>query len=90
MADGNLEQRVAALEEQVRQLTGKVAEVREDAAAARVLAKGADRDVAEFRTVQRGHTELLNAMREDLTEFRGEVQAGFAAQAQGMERIVRC
>lgn len=89
MVEANLEQRVAALEEQVRVLTGKIAEVREDAAAARVLAKGADRDVAEFRTVQRSHTDLLNAMREDLTDFRGEVRAGFAAQTQGMERIVQ-
>ncbi|WP_344429170.1 hypothetical protein [Amycolatopsis minnesotensis] len=46
MVKANFEQRVAALEERVWLLTGKVAEVRED-----------------------------------LSGFRGEVQAGFAAQA---------
>jgi hypothetical protein len=52
-----LAQRVAALEVEVGVL-------RQEAAAARALAAGADRDVADYRAELRGHTRTLNALRE--------------------------
>ena len=45
MEPGNLESRVTALEHQVRDLSGRVQASEQDAAAARVLAGAADRDV---------------------------------------------
>jgi hypothetical protein len=53
----DLEARVTALEE-------KMSQARHDAAAARILANGADRDVSELRQDLRGHTKVLNALRE--------------------------
>jgi hypothetical protein len=44
--------------------------VREDAAAARVLAGGADRDVAAVTSKLDAHTKVLNALRESQLEFR--------------------
>ncbi|OJF15472.1 hypothetical protein [Couchioplanes caeruleus] len=52
-----LARRVAALEEEVGVL-------RQEAAAARALAAGADRDVADYRAELRGHTRVLSALRE--------------------------
>ncbi len=49
MTSEDLEARVSALEEQVRELAGRVRTVEQDAAA-RVLAGGADRDVTEIRS----------------------------------------
>jgi chromosome segregation ATPase len=57
----DLEARVAALEEELRR-------VRRDAADARVLAGGVDRDVAAFMAKLDAHTELLNALRETQLE----------------------
>ena len=47
MGSENLEPRVSALENQVRDLTGRVRGSEHDAAAARVLAGAADRDVSD-------------------------------------------
>jgi hypothetical protein len=53
---------------------GRLDRVEQDAAAARVLAGGADRDVADIRVELREFREhnnrVLNAMREDLTDIR--------------------
>jgi chromosome segregation ATPase len=73
----DLEARVAALETRVSELGERVRRSEQDAAAARVLAGGADRDVADIRTEIRefrGHnTTVLNAMREDLTDVRQDL-----------------
>lgn len=72
-----LERRVAALETTVRELAERVRRSEQDAAAARVLAGGADRDVAEIRAEIRDfreqNTRVLNAMREDLTDLRSDL-----------------
>ena len=71
----------------------------QDAAAARVLAGGADRDVTEMTAEIRGFreqsTRVLNAMREDLTDLRSRVDDGFTelrgrldAAAAGQQQIV--
>ncbi|MGQ0841702.1 permease [Actinokineospora sp.] len=95
----NLEARVTALETQVRTLVDRVSHSARDAAAARVLAGGADRDVSEIRTEIREfreqNTRVLNAMREDLTDLRSHVDTGFTemrgkfdAAATGHQQVV--
>jgi hypothetical protein len=77
----DLEARVAALETKVRELDEQARHTRQDAAAARVLAGGADRDVneirAEIRDFRQATTSSFNAMREDLTDLRQHVDNGF-------------
>lgn len=97
----DLEARVAALEAQVQELqelAGRVRASEQDAAAARVLAGGADRDVAqirdEIRDFRRATTGSFNAMREDLGDLRTKVDNGFTemrgkfdAAAAGQQQI---
>jgi hypothetical protein len=75
-----IEARLAAVEEQLQI-------VRQDAAAARVLAGAADRDVSEFRQTLNGHTRTLNALRETQVEHQQETRDGFAKVNEGMNRI---
>ncbi len=74
MESGDLEPRVEALESQVRDLTARVQMSQQDAAAARVLAGAADRDVREFRAEIRDFrnatTASFNAMRQDFVDLR--------------------
>jgi hypothetical protein len=87
MAGDDLEERVSALDDQVR-----------DAAAARALAGAADRDVTEFhmelRDFRQATTASFNAMREDFGDLREHVDRGFTevrgeldAAAGGQQRI---
>lgn len=96
--DDDLERRVSALESEVRALGERVRRSEQDAAAARVLAGGADRDVDEIRGEIRDfrdqNNRVLNALRADLTDLREHVDSGFAsmrgaldATAAGQERI---
>ncbi len=95
----DLETRVGALETQVRELAERVRHSEQDAAAARVLAGGADRDVTEIRgeirDFRQATTSSFNAMREDLTDLRQHVDNGFTemrgkldAAAAGQQQIV--
>ena len=74
MESGDLESRVSALEEQVRNLTGRVQSSEQDAAAARVLAGAADRDVSDFRgelrDFRQATTASFNALRQDFVDLR--------------------
>jgi hypothetical protein len=74
MESGDLESRVSSLEEQVRDLTGRVQSSEQDAAAARVLAGAADRDVSEFRgeirDFRHATTVSFNALRQDFVDLR--------------------
>ena len=94
----DLEARMAALETQVRDLAGRVRNSEQDAAAARVLAGGADRDVEQFRSeirdFRKATTSSFNAMRENLNDLRQRVDNGFTemrgrldATAAGMQHI---
>ena len=96
---GDLEPRVSALEEQVRDLTGRVHASEQDAAAARVLAGAADRDVSEFRgeirDFRRATTASFNALRQDFVDLRTHVDNGFTemrgkfdVMASGQQQIV--
>jgi hypothetical protein len=68
---------MAALESQVRGLAQQGQQNRQDSAAARILAGGADRDIAQVRSEMRDFrqatTSSFNAMREDLTDLRTDL-----------------
>ncbi|MPZ84748.1 MAG: hypothetical protein GEV28_31940 [Actinophytocola sp.] len=66
------------LDERVTRLERDMADVRQDAAAARVLAGAADRDVSEMRVELRAHTRSLHALRETQVEQGREMREGFA------------
>lgn len=94
-----LENRVESLESRVSGLEQRLHVSEQDAAAARVLAGGADRDVAEIRAeireAREHNTRLHNATRQDITGMRAHVDNGFAevrgrldAAAAGHEQLV--
>jgi chromosome segregation ATPase len=56
------------LEQRVTTLESEVGVLRQETAAARALAAGADRDVADYRAELRGHTRTLNALRDTQVE----------------------
>lgn len=74
MEPDSLETRVSALEAQVGELARRVQASEQDAAAARVLAGAADRDVTEFlsevRAFRQATVSSFNALREDMTDLR--------------------
>jgi chromosome segregation ATPase len=73
----DLEARVSALETQVHDLSTRVRRSEQDAAAARVLAGGADRDVneirGELRDFRNATTASFNALREDMNDLRADM-----------------
>jgi len=75
------------------ELRARLRRAEHDAAAARILAGGADRDVGEIRTELRGfrdqNNRVLNAMREDLTGLRHHVDDGFARIAEEFAQVDR-
>ncbi|MGW1741586.1 hypothetical protein ACWCPQ_22590 [Nocardia sp. NPDC001965] len=85
---GNLDARVAALEGEIGELKQRVRRTEQDAAAARVLAGGADRDVSEIRAEIREFREqnlrLHNATREDITGIRGDI-SGIHGDISGIQ-----
>ena len=102
MEPGNLESRVTALEHQVRDLSGRVQASEQDAAAARVLAGAADRDVgalsgelrdfrsdtaANFKALRASTTASFNAIREDFVDVRNQMGQGFAKVDQEFANI---
>lgn len=93
------EARVAALETQVAELAEQVRTSKQDAAAARVLAGGADRDVieirGEIRDLRQATTSSFTATRDDLRDLRRDTADGFTemrgkldAAAAGQQQIV--
>jgi len=82
----DLERRLAAVE---AALASELPVLRAEAAAARALAAGADRDVAEYRSELRAHTRMLAALRETQVEHYGEHKADTAEIKAGLAQIVR-
>jgi hypothetical protein len=80
------EQRVAVME-------AELAVVRQEAAAARALAAGADRDVSapslRDRAEVRGHTRMLGALRETQLEHYAEHKTDAAEIKAGIAQVVR-
>ena len=98
MDAGDLEPRVSALEDEVRQIRARLTSSEQDAAAARVLAGAAVRDVGEIRSDLRDFrnatTRSFNALREDLSDLRGnvvdlrtEMRSKFDLSAAGQQQI---
>lgn len=73
MPNDETEARFARLEREMAELREQVTLAKSDAAAARVLAAGADRDVSEVRAELRAHTQGLNALRETQLEQGREI-----------------
>ena len=82
-----LEARVEALETRVHELDRRVRASEQDAAAARVLAGAADRDLTEFRGELRDFRQAtvasFNALREDMTDLRTEMNERFVLVDDG-------
>ncbi|ORW07208.1 hypothetical protein [Mycobacterium kyorinense] len=74
MPGDDLEARVSELEQKVEHLSGRVTASEQDAAAARVLAGAADRDVSaiqgELRDFRQATASGFNAMRQDFVDLR--------------------
>lgn len=91
MEPESLEPRVAALESQVRDLGTRVRVSEQDAAAARVLAGAADRDVSEFRGEIRDFRQAtstsFSAMRADFNDLRTEMNERFARVDEKFARV---
>lgn len=87
----DLEARVAALETKVSELDQRVRHSEQDAAAARVLAGGADRDVSEMRAEIRefrdANTRTLNALRQDMVEGFARVDEQFGHVDDGFTEM---
>lgn len=66
----------------MREIRARLKVTEQDAAAARVLAGAADRDVGEMRTeirdFRRATVASFNAMRDDLNDLRAEMHSRFA------------
>src|SRR5574337_1098937 len=98
-SSGSLEGRVDALEARVEELAERLQQTKQDATAARVLAGGADRDVeqvrGEVRDFRQATVASFNAMRDDLTDLRTQMNSGFTEMrgrldvtAAGLTQIV--
>lgn len=91
MEPESLESRVAALETQVRDLDARLTASTQDAAAARVLAGAADRDVSEFRGELRDFRQAaassFNALREDMNDRFARVDEQFARVEEQFGRV---
>lgn len=99
MEPGSREARVTALETQVHELAGRVRATQQDAAAARVLAGAADRDVtafhSELRDFRQATVASFDALRADFVDLRTGAEQGFTemrgkfdAAAAGQQQIV--
>ncbi|MGH3717568.1 MAG: hypothetical protein ACRDRI_01770 [Pseudonocardiaceae bacterium] len=83
----DIETRLAIVERDVAQLREQTALASSDAAAARVLAAGADHDVSEVRAELRAHTQALNALRETQLEQSHEMRGMRECFAEQGQRI---
>lgn len=91
MSQDDLEGRVDALETTVEDINRRLRATEQDAAAARVLAGAADRDVtdikAEIRDFRNATTASFNALREDFVDLRNRVDRGFEQVDRGFAEM---
>jgi chromosome segregation ATPase len=71
----SLESRLSAVEEDLARVRYQANLAAADAAAARILAAGADHDVSEVRAELRAHTRALSALRESQRAMQQELVA---------------
>lgn len=74
---------MSTIEERLAALEAELPQIRQEAAAARALAAGADRDVADYRAEMRSQTRMINALRETQVE-QGRVQT---EQGQALDEV---
>ena len=84
MSEDDLEGRVSALETTVDRIKRRLRVTEQDAAAARVLAGAADRDVT-VRDFPNATTASFNALREDFGDLRSHVDRGFAEMRKKLD-----
>ena len=89
MPEDDIPERVTALEAEMGRMREELTTVRADAAAARVLAGGADHDVSEVRGELRAHTRAIGALHEDQVALRQEMRRGFAQVDSASPRSIR-
>lgn len=93
MGQEDLERRVGSLETQVGDINRRLRAAEQDAAAARVLAGAADRDVAEIRAeirdFRQATTAGFNALREDFVDLRAHVDRGLERVDRRFEQVDR-
>ena len=91
VSQDDLEGRVDALETTVEDIKRRLRATEQDAAAARVLAGVADRDVtdikAEIRDFRNATTASFNALREDFVDLRNHVDRGFEQVDRGFAEM---
>ncbi len=91
MSQDDLEGRVNALEMTVEDINRRLRGAEQDAAAARVLAGAADRDVTEIRADIRDFrsatTASFNALRQDFVDMRSHVDRRFEQFDRGFAEI---
>ncbi len=87
MPEDDIPERVTALEAEMGRVREELTTVRADAAAARVLAGGADHDVSEVRGELRAHTRAIGALHEDQVALRQEMRRGFAQVDHRFEQV---
>lgn len=96
----DFDDRLTAVEQQVRDLNERVRASAQDAAAARVLAGAADRDVTEFGAglrataaevsdFRRATAASFNALREDVTDLGRRMDQRFEVVDQRFEAVDR-
>jgi len=83
----DLDRRLHIVEAEVARMREQAAITSSDAAAARVLAGGADRDVSEVRAELRAHTQALNALRETQLEQAQKMSDGFTTLIVGIAQM---
>ena len=80
-------------QDELSEIRRRLRAVEQDAAAARVLAGAADRDVteirAEIRDFRNATTASFNALRQDFVDLRGHVDRRFEQVDRGFEQIGR-
>ncbi|MFM9036014.1 MAG: hypothetical protein ACKOQ4_17325 [Mycobacterium sp.] len=91
MARDDLEGRVTSLESAVSDIDRRLRSTQQEAAAARVLAGAADRDVAELRAEIRDFRQAtvgsFNSLREDFVDLRARVESGFDQVDRGFAEM---
>ena len=83
-----MERRLRRLEQQGAELRDDVDAARRDAAAARVLAAGADRDVSDVRVELRELWEGQRELREEMRAGFAAIESKFAVVNSGLRQII--
>ena len=76
-------------QDDLSEISRRLRAAEQDAAAARVLAGAADRDVTEIRDFRNATAASFNALRQDFVDLRGHVDRRFEQVDRGFEQVDR-